>query len=596
MTQDLARLAEHLCSAGLLTDARVLPADALTAEWAQFHRIVQAIDGTARVDGRDLALRLGLPIEFPDCLPKVFVRDPELPGRIPHVFPHGYVCYQEQEGVLLDRHRPVEVAREALARALETLRRGLAGENHADFIEELALYWPGDTDGLTFFTAGDHIEEVFRVILPFAMTHGFVRDRVQARALILSDTLAPLAKIPKVVEAVDSAIEESWCRGLYIPLRTVPQPLVPFPLGTWSPTQLARLIRENLSDEDRRTLDGFTRSIKRDTFVLLRVPRPRGDHHLVGIRYDNVRDAHPLARTPGAASISQFRVERRDPGYLLQRGGAAAGLRDRRVLLAGCGAIGGYLALELIRCGVGHLTLVDPDFLRPENQHRHVLGAPPMVLLPSKAELLAAEIQRRYPGVHAKGLTDTIDRAIARGAVDPVSFDLVVSATGDPNVDRSLNQRLHPRARRPSLLFTWLEPLGIGGHAFTSPRSPANAHGCLDCLFTPHACDPAPALANRAAFAAPGQDFTRELAGCGNAFTPYSSLDALRTAELAVRLAIEVLCGEVTGPALRSWKGSRAAFDAANYRTSDRYDLAVEDLERLCIDLVAERCPVCGNP
>lgn len=592
MTHALASLAEQLCAAGLLADARVLTADALNAEWARQHDVVQAIDGTARVGDRDLALRLGLPREFPDCLPKVFVHDSELLGRIPHVFLHGHVCFQEQEGVLLDRHRPVELAREALARALETLRRGLAGENHADFIEELALYWHGETEGITFFDANDELHEVFRILLPFAATQGFVRDRVQARKLVVPESLAPMAAIVKIAELFEQVIDEHWCRGLYIPLRTVPQPLVPFPLSPWTPTQLHRLVRENLSDQDLRRLDGLTRSIKKNTFVILRVPRPRGDHHLVGIRYDSIRDAHPLARTPGTATITQFRVERRDPDYLLQRGGAAAELRGRKVLQVGCGAIGGYLALELIRCGVGQLTLVDPDFLRPENQHRHVLGAPPLVLLPSKAELLAAEIQRRYPGVDAKGLTDTIGRAIARGAVDPASFDLVVSATGDSNVDRAINHQLFPRKRRPALLYTWLEPLGIGGHAFTSPRDASR--GCLDCLFTPDPCDAAPVLANRAAFAAPGQDFTRELAGCGNAFTPYSSLDALRTAELATRLAIDVLRGDVGDPTLRSWKGNRAAFDAAGYRTSDRHTITAEELERGCADVTAERCPVCA--
>lgn len=589
---DIAALVEQLCAAGLLADARPLSAAELCEPWAR--GLVAAIEGVAPADGRPGRLRVGLPRGFPGRLPRVFAPDLDPNLRLPHVREHGWICFQQQEGQLLDRHRPIQLVRDALARALAVVLDGLSGKNRADFIEELALHWPGDVEGIVFFPAGDEVREVHRVVLPLAVTHAFVVDRVQARSLVIPPALRSL-EAPQLNTAVEALVDKTWSRGLYIPLSTVPDPIDPFPTGPWTPTQVARFVRENLSPDQAHQLDRIVRAMKSSTtFVILRVPRPRGGDHLVGIEYTAVRGAHPLARRPGTSELRQFQVLRRDPGYLLPRGGGVQALRTKRILLAGCGSIGGHLALELVRCGVGRLTLVDPDVLRPENQHRHVLGAPPPMLHPSKSLLLATEIQQRYPGTQVDGIVAEIEDALERARVDPRNYDLVVSATGDPNVDRGLNERLRPDDHRPALIFTWLEPLGIGGHALALPPASSSAAGCLECLFTPHADDVAPVLANRAAFAAQGQVFTRELAGCGNAFTPYSSLDAVQTASLAARLAVSVLLGDVDKPLLQSWRGGDQAFRAAGLHTSSRYDLDAVDLERGGTNIYMAGCPVCG--
>ena len=51
-------------------------------------------------------------------------------------------------------------------------------------------------------------------------------------------------------------------------------------------------------------------------------------------------------------------------------------LKDRRVVLFGAGALGGYVATSLAQSGVGHLEIVDYDILLPENVVRHIAGYP----------------------------------------------------------------------------------------------------------------------------------------------------------------------------------------------------------------------------
>ena len=49
-------------------------------------------------------------------------------------------------------------------------------------------------------------------------------------------------------------------------------------------------------------------------------------------------------------------------------------LKDKTVLIAGCGSVGSTMAVELARAGIGSLILADPDHLEPSNICRHQAG------------------------------------------------------------------------------------------------------------------------------------------------------------------------------------------------------------------------------
>ena len=48
-------------------------------------------------------------------------------------------------------------------------------------------------------------------------------------------------------------------------------------------------------------------------------------------------------------------------------------LRTKKVLIAGCGGIGGYLEEYLLRVGIGEIRVVDPDCFEPSNFNRQLL-------------------------------------------------------------------------------------------------------------------------------------------------------------------------------------------------------------------------------
>jgi molybdopterin/thiamine biosynthesis adenylyltransferase len=322
------------------------------------------------------------------------------------------------------------------------------------------------------------------------------------------------------------------------------------------------------------------------------IPRASGGSTLFGIRFDGVSEIHPLREGGTAERLVPIRLERLERSYIVPRGGGDADLGTKRVLLVGCGSVGGYAAIELAHAGVLDLTLVDADALHAENTFRHTLGR--VYWGRNKAEALKHRLEAELPYVRIRPVASTIQQALAEGTVTPPAFDLVMCALGNPTVELAFDEYLHGLPRRPPAVYAWLEPFGIGGHAVVSGNRPDG--GCFACLYTsPIAGDDE--LANRAAFSVPdrARPFARALSGCGSLHSPYGSLDALRTATLAVSLAVDVLSGRETGNPLRSWKGDAASYLAAGYKPSERYGLSEAQLRAAEYAHRTARCPVCGG-
>jgi hypothetical protein len=263
-------------------------------------------------------------------------------------------------------------------------------------------------------------------------------------------------------------------------------------------------------------------------------------------------------------------------------------LSNKKVAIIGCGSVGGHVASALARAGVGELLLVDPDRFETANLFRHVLGQ--LLIGTYKAVSLAMVL-----GLDVPYLTVRPDPRRAQDVLrsDPTlleRFDVIVNATGDVTVTRWLNRDLHPRCPA-RIVHTWLEPLGLGGHALLTAEG--GAPGCYECLFVGedgHEC-----LHARSDLAAPDQVFHTMHAACGGAYTPYADLDARRTAELAARLTVEALHTSGLAPHLRTWKSDGRRFVAAGFRTSSRFALVGSELEVDADDWVEPRCRVCGN-
>src|SRR5437868_12280214 len=86
-------------------------------------------------------------------------------------------------------------------------------------------------------------------------------------------------------------------------------------------------------------------------------------------------------------------------------------LLNSRVTLCGCGALGTVLANHLVRGGVGHVRIIDRDFIETHNLQRQLLFDENDVAanIP-KAEAAARKLRAVNSEVEVEGIVADIDR------------------------------------------------------------------------------------------------------------------------------------------------------------------------------------------
>jgi molybdopterin/thiamine biosynthesis adenylyltransferase len=166
-------------------------------------------------------------------------------------------------------------------------------------------------------------------------------------------------------------------------------------------------------------------------------------------------------------------------------------LRDSHVTLCGCGALGTVLANALVRAGVGHLRLVDRDFIETNNLQRQVLFDEHDVAenLP-KAEAGARKLAAINSSVQVEPVVTDIDRTNILDLVGDA--DLILDGTDNFEIRYLINDAA-VKLGKP-----WVYGGCIGSHGQTMTILPGQTP-CLRCVF-----EAAPA---------PGETGTCETAG-----------------------------------------------------------------------------------
>ena len=165
-------------------------------------------------------------------------------------------------------------------------------------------------------------------------------------------------------------------------------------------------------------------------------------------------------------------------------------------------------------------------------------------------------------------------------------YDVIIDATGTPTLSRALNAQYQSLTldKKPLLVTTWLEAMGLGGHVVLSTGQKI---GCLHCLYYQGGQDQ---LHNTYAYIEAGQKITKNLTGCGGSFTPINALDATRTAELAVRFLLAIIGLPANSEFYRYWRGSDSQARQEHIRVSDWYTALGKSDERLDITRGCDHC------
>jgi len=289
-----------------------------------------------------------------------------------------------------------------------------------------------------------------------------------------------------------------------------------------------------------------------------------------GFRPSRPRPPSLVASTFQCKPATRRVVQRADYSWVHGRGKNAEidSLRQKKVAVVGCGALGGYLARALAQSGVGSLLLIDSDDLAPSNVGRHLLGMESVGV--SKAVALARRLEANFPhAISFEPWKGGIEFAKQDQLAKLAACDLIIAAGINLAGELALDRFRREMGAAPPLVWTWIEEFAATGHA-VGLFAGASVVDALDDdgQFVMRLTSQWPATAH-------GVE-----AGCAVAYQPYSAADMMGTINCAHRLALDALLAKQQGNVVRSWLGDRDMATAKGGTLDSAFDRSFCEITR----------------
>jgi len=491
---------------------------------------------------------------------------------LPHLFANGSLCYFRGGEVVLDMHRPAVAVAQCIVQAQTILERLLFDPafRREDLQEEFEAYWLQADSKISHVLLGtigakprkDFWRSTYWHLEKGAVSHFLLGDddwELQKLSVSLNaDSFKKLRlpcwlfetdQMPAIPEKMPAAVGElfawlkSWDRTLYLSFQRI--------LGSER-----EYVKHTAATFAIRCPIGWL-GFGFDLNPLYRKAAARTPKVL----------QHYLHNTGSGTPLFRLLIHDVTAKFVHSRNLTHPDLRDKQIVLVGCGAIGSHLAQTLVRLGAGtgkgRLLLIDPDILLPENLGRHVLGY--QHLFEYKARALASVLQANFPFSKIEALMES--------AVEyPTLFeaDLVIEATGDEALATSLNARHVTESPNTPVVHSWI--LG-NGEAVQAIWVGGKEHACYRCL---RKVDTGGGLQER--FPVLKEDTERRQIGC-RAFTPYAISAPVQAAGQVAEMVVDWLKLGSPRPRFRTLRAENANVQRAKN----------QDVERL------KECMACGS-
>lgn len=504
------------------------------------------------LSGEPYDLLVAVDQEFPWSLPLLALPEATNAISYPHVEVDGHLCLTPT-GSAFALPVGIEHVAQLLDDACDALAQGATGENDDDFFSEAQSYW-----SLAQRSSGS-----IWLVSPPPAEHSIWVSALVADSFVIGPDKQTLQDWAAAgAWRLMGGFEPALVVKLHSPLHPKDYPLTMKELTSFidqrgAGPQLKAVVAKWHARRALPVVLVFEHGGKAvclgGAFLAPRQVR------LPGSRHNGIRGfrSHAKGRS-GARLVALGTVPARFPhlkvtpvyrSFLHERtaGASAASLSACHAIVAGCGAIGGQLAVQLAQAGVGRLTLLDGEALTWQNVGRHVVDS--SAVGQPKAKALEHAIRLRFPDAHVEGIPKTWQAYRRDGAAAFRQADLVIAATGDAAGNLHLDA-LSADGEAPATIFTWLEPFGVAAHALF--RMPGD-RGLRDVT------DKMGRLKEPVSDLASAPPLPREPA-CGAFYQPYSSLSALPTVALAGQLALDALNGRVSRSVHRVWVGGADEF------------------------------------
>ncbi len=456
-----------------------------------------------------------------------------LPALTPHVSGDGVQCYFMQGRVVLDRYRPDHAIWQCIEQAQQELDRLSASPMYREreFEQEFGANWeigqlPLPAPVLLAEAAGDGAVACFGITDDDGLYVIAGSDEAQVKALAeargwpaprrmkLATYLVHSTRSPTLPGALPATIADmfAWIKS-------------------WDPAGMKR-IHEVLGQREWLGFKAVQFLVDSPAgwfgfFFELNSNRKLMHHRKPsGYRQHLYSKGHELP-------ITRVSVKQISPDFIHSRNLQFPSLKDKRITLIGCGAIGGYLAQALVKLGAGTgnglLTLIDPDSLGPGNLGRHFLGMDS--LSKPKAVAVKEALNRQFP--HAQIVAEPRRAAYSSDIID----DLVIDATGEEAVSEAINANRSTKtgAEGVPVLHTWIVGNGECVQALWVDQ---RKYACFRCM---RQNDPP----RTPRFPVLDHDPETRIVGC-SAYTPYAVSAPMSACALAIDMIIDWLKGDVS--------------------------------------------------
>ena len=323
-------------------------------------------------------------------------------------------------------------------------------------------------------------------------------------------------------------------------------------------------------------------------FLIFTIEQPNGKSVNIGIRLARYTFDQEKITFLNNTKFSLLSIDSINPKQLCIRGGGDTELRSKKILVIGCGSIGGYLIEQIAKSGIKNIEVIDDDVLKEVNIYRHVLGMEYVGRY--KSEAICEYIRKNIPHINIVGTQTTIEEALEDGSIDLNNYDLIISAIGNHNINRWLNEYIHKFNIKSVIMYLWNEVLDIGNHILITN----NQHvGCYECLFK---IDDKDEIFDRTSYCKNGQNYTVQMQGCGSEYLPYSSTHSLRIVTYAIDLMKKIFYEGLEYNILFSVKGTDYYFKKLGYVTSNRFNKQSDNIKILKGEkFMQNECEFCGK-
>jgi hypothetical protein len=521
---------------------------------------VRAIPGRQFVAGWQLAVqpvretrRLNLYVDalFPFSMPRFLLVDRPPFLTWPHIEKDGVLCLSD--GVLpLDSFRPAAIALGLLPMAHQLLRDCELGKNQEDFRAEFLSYWNWKLSSGTV--------TLHSILIPSGPTRQIRIWRGEKFSVVGENEAAVLDWLRNFGgDQKQFDTTEPSC------LLWLEKPLAPeeYPDHSSDIWRMANSLHQgakpltDLASTEKRSWQVVLGAMSLNGPCLAAVELTRSSKTgVLGRRVDPINKGFRPGHVPQklvaqrvfniGESLSRSKVERVDASWIHGRDHdpRQSTLRNSRVVIIGCGAIGAPVACQLAMAGIGNLLLIDPELLTWSNVGRHPLGADSVGN--EKASALVKKLQSSFPHSHFDSRAQSFGDVLLKEPEILANCDLLLCATGIWTVESSVNAWQQTQGAPRNAVYAWTEPHACAGHAVAITQASA----CLQCQFSP--------LGDSKVIVTDWPQNTElQEPACGAAYQPYGPVELSWTVALTSALVLDCLLGKIPESTHRIWAGPR---------------------------------------